>query len=210
MTLAGNQADADHIQERLDKFLASQNWIGNFQNYYNNHLLRYASDHTPILLEFWSNNECRMPKKHNTLPKFEQLWLENEDSNHIVRTTWNYSTGNLEEKLKDTLHHLHSWGKEQFGDIPRTIQKLQKELQNIKESYPDINSLSKIKEHEGMLDNAIKREELWWAQRTKVNWLQASDKNSKFFHIKASQRKRKNIIKSIQHNDGRRWTDACK
>lgn len=48
-TWANNQTDTSHIQERLDRFLATPSWIDSYPNYCNNHLLRYASDHNPLL-----------------------------------------------------------------------------------------------------------------------------------------------------------------
>jgi len=51
-TWANNQPDKVHIKERLDRFCASSNWIFSFPRYINKHLLRYTSDHNPILLEF--------------------------------------------------------------------------------------------------------------------------------------------------------------
>jgi len=76
-TWANNQPDTHYIQERIDKFLATPSWISNYPKFYNNHLLRYALDHNPILLEFFANNECRAPKRYH-MPRFEQLWLQNE------------------------------------------------------------------------------------------------------------------------------------
>lgn len=54
----------------------------------------------------------------------------------------------------------------------------------------------------------LKQEELWWAQRAKVNWLQSGDINTKYFHQKASMRKRKNTIHNIQDDQGNNWQDS--
>jgi len=51
---ANNQSDNDHIKERLDRFCATSNWLLSFPRYTNKHLLRYTSDHSPIMLEFYS------------------------------------------------------------------------------------------------------------------------------------------------------------
>lgn len=61
-----------------------------------------------------------------------------------------------------------------------------------------------IKIQEQSLDDLMKEEELWWA---KINSLQVGDKNSKYFHIKASQRRRKNTINQIQDDNGNTWSD---
>ena len=60
---------------------------------------------------------------------------------------------------------------------------------------------------EPSLDELLKQEEIWWAQRAKVHWLQQGDLNTKYFHHKASQRKRKNHIYSIQDSRGHIWKD---
>jgi len=117
-TWANNQADKTHIHERLDRFLATPSWTATYPNYKNNDLLRFASDHCPMILEFWTNNTCRNSKNNRHLLRFEQLWLQNDDSVPIVKSSWQLSTGDTTNRLKDTLQHLHNWGKNKYGDIP--------------------------------------------------------------------------------------------
>ncbi|KAG2663966.1 hypothetical protein I3760_16G057200 [Carya illinoinensis] len=50
----------------------------------------------------------------------------------------------------------------------------------------------------------LNRDEIMWRQRAKALWLREGDQNSKFFHSKASHRKRKNFIDKLQ-NDAREW-----
>lgn len=57
------------------------------------------------------------------------------------------------------------------------------------------------------MDDLLRKEKLWWAQRAKVQWLKHGDLNTKYFHYKAHQRKRKNIIHSIKDNQGTTWKD---
>jgi hypothetical protein len=53
------------------------------------------------------------------------------------------------------------------------------------------------------LDELLAQEELWWNQRSRVLWLTSGDKNTQFFHQKANQRRRNNMIESITNQDGR-------
>jgi len=85
------------------------------------------------MLDFWANIECRIPKKDRHLPRFEQLWLQDDESNQIVQNTWKYTKGDIGNKLRDTLNQLHSWGKAKYGDIPRKINEIQKDLQHQKD-----------------------------------------------------------------------------
>ncbi|CAI8586855.1 unnamed protein product [Vicia faba] len=44
-----------------------------------------------------------------------------------------------------------------------------------------------------------------WRQRSRALWLQEGDKNTKFFHGKADQRRRVNRIRKLKDDDGRWW-----
>ena len=46
------------------------------------------------------------------------------------------------------------------------------------------------------------KEEKMWHQRSRINWLQTGDQNTKFFHTHASRRKMGNWIQGIEDNDG--------
>jgi hypothetical protein len=57
--------------------------------------------------------------------------------------------------------------------------------------------------------NLMEKVDLKWRQRAKEAWLVHGDKNSKYFHACASQRRRKNLISSILDSKGdRRETQA--
>jgi hypothetical protein len=77
----------------------------------------------------------------------------------------------------------------------------------MKSKIPTKEDIEETHQMETNLDNLLKNEETWWAQRAKAKWLQQGDKNSKYFHLKASQRKRKNKINFIHNQQGDKLTD---
>jgi hypothetical protein len=52
------------------------------------------------------------------------------------------------------------------------------------------------------LEKLLKQEEIYWAQRSRVNWLQWGDKNTNFFHNSATSRRARNRIRSLSYLNG--------
>ena len=52
------------------------------------------------------------------------------------------------------------------------------------------------------LNELCAQEEKMWHQRTRVQWLQSGDQNTKFFHGVSTQRKRRNFIKGLRDENG--------
>ena len=65
------------------------------------------------------------------------------------------------------------------GSLGREINKMRKEINDLLDS-----------------------EQIIWQQRAKVQWLMLGDRNTKFFHYKASERSKKNTINRIQDENG--------
>ncbi|KAK5785353.1 hypothetical protein PVK06_039927 [Gossypium arboreum] len=53
----------------------------------------------------------------------------------------------------------------------------------------------------------IDKDELYWEQRARANWLQLGDRNTTFFHKFASTRRRINTISRLETNDGKEIYD---
>jgi hypothetical protein len=197
-TWSNNQETVHHIKERLDRFLANPSWISKFPRHVNYHLPNYTSDHNPILLVFGNYDDARSDSKSkNFIKRFEHVWLQDGQSFNIIKDVWNSSTADTNTKLQQAFDKVYQWGHDTYGNIPRQIKKIQQAIHNMKSKIPTKDEIEETHQLETNLDNLLKHEETWWAQRAKANWLQQGDKNSKFFHLKATQRKRKNRINFI-------------
>ncbi|MCH90208.1 hypothetical protein A2U01_0011119 [Trifolium medium] len=155
-----NKHQGEHlIKSRLDRFLATIDWITMFPNYTNTHLMRYRSDHCPILLEFPNLHCNRSNTTHYHGRKFEQIWTTDKQHKSIVREAWLNKQGDIKDKLQHTLNNLHNWGRQTFGVIPKRIKDTQQELESLQLSSNSQNMSQQIAIKEKELDNLLEMEE---------------------------------------------------
>ena len=69
-------------------------------------------------------------------------------------------------------------------------------------------NLNRIHEVRKEINELMRHEEVFWWQCSRSIWLPVGDRNTKFFHQRASQRRRKNTIEGMNDNSGRWCTDT--
>ncbi|XP_057426337.1 uncharacterized protein LOC130719745 [Lotus japonicus] len=197
------------VEERLDFALANSDWSCMWPVTKVRHFINYKSDHCPIVLT------CSSRRGHRELARtklfrFEELWLQSGDEcSEVVAEAWSrtWSGDDLHGKFEAVSVALGSWGKQKFGDIPKKISDLKVRLQNLQRKPKTEGILREMREAERELDVLLEREEIWWSQRSRANWLKHGDRNTRFFHQKASQRRKWNLIEVITDSGGREVED---
>ncbi|KAL5811087.1 hypothetical protein ACOSQ4_027655 [Xanthoceras sorbifolium] len=124
----------------------------------------------------------------------------------VICTAWggfasDISGKDLRDKLVTCADRLENWSKVKFGSLKKAIDRKRCEINLLYDRQQTNQVLNVIKTRERELESLLSQEELYWKQRSRVDWLLAGDKNSKFFHRRASARKKKNLISSLL--DGR-------
>lgn len=83
---------------------------------------------------------------------------------------------------------------------------LQRSLETLHNGPRTKAALSDIHEAEKEFDKVLGWEEEYWRQRSRVEWLKYSDKNTKYFHSKASSRRNESEIIG-RDNKERHWRE---
>jgi hypothetical protein len=66
---------------------------------------------------------------------------------------------------------------------------------------------NKAKEMANLIELLLEQDEVYWAQRSRSNWLQHGDRNTSFFHNFASTRRKKNTIKKLK-DENEDWVEG--
>jgi hypothetical protein len=89
--------------------------------------------------------------------------------------------------------------------VRKEITNIENQLKNEAMWAEDSDNISNYKSLERRHANLLNVEETMWRQRSRAMWLKEGDKNTKFFHGKAKQRGKTNVIKKLKDEDGTWW-----
>ncbi|KAA3460139.1 reverse transcriptase [Gossypium australe] len=191
--------------ERLDRALANDAWISTFPHALVYHLPRIKSDHRPIFLK--TRPTFNAPR--GRLFRFIAGWTEHANFKELVSSKWKYS-GSMVETLSEFTSHVKDWNRHTYGYIDTRKKKLLRSLGKIQEAMDQSTSGRLVNlemEVRDELENVLNHEELLWRQKSRCDWLQFGDRNTKFYHSRAMQRRKLNRILSLRLNNGEWCSD---
>lgn len=147
--------------------------------------------------------------------RLEARWLKADFFADIVQQAWEQSahTGNndsLAERLALIHKQLHKWDRSVLKSTKNKLRATQKELEGI--SHCELSSANIVRQKElaAEIEKLLEMEEMYCAQRSRVNWLQFGDQNTAYFQNFASARRLRNRIKKLRNEQGA-WQEgtAC-
>ena len=94
---------------------------------------------------------------------------------------------------------LQAWGASQTHPDVEEIKKLQKRIEVLNSKTLNEENRVEYLVTSKQLDALLLKQEVYWTQRSRVNWMKYGDKNMKIFHSKASQRGRRKWIMGIKN-----------
>ena len=120
------QGDGNIIWERLDRAIATVEWIEMFPATKVRHFECGSSDHKPILIL-----PKGIPKRRRKPWRFEQMWLEDLRCKEVVFSTWERFVGGspidqVERKIKECQAKLKQWSCIHFENITQALTKKKK------------------------------------------------------------------------------------
>uniref|UniRef100_A0A803MS51 Endonuclease/exonuclease/phosphatase domain-containing protein n=1 Tax=Chenopodium quinoa TaxID=63459 RepID=A0A803MS51_CHEQI len=205
-TWSNNRGGDENIQERLDRYLANHEWRDLFPSSFVSHLTKRKSDHLPILLCIKEALHTSKKKKKKKMYRFEAMWLRDENCAEIVSDAWERGE-DLCSKIAFTSSNLSAWSREKFGDFVKDLQACKGKMEQLMGETQTEEVIAQMRAIDDRMDELERREEMYWKQRSRQDWLKNGDKNTTFFHTKTKQRAARNQIKKTKNGAGAEFDD---
>ncbi|XP_024638626.1 uncharacterized protein [Medicago truncatula] len=207
-TWCNNQTSGDRIYSKIDRFIANTSWLQKFTNAVDEVLPKGASDHCPISMDM----SCPASPK-NTPFRFINDLTDHHLFPALIQEKWgpNLHTNlltNIWFKLKALKKDLKELNSTHFQGIAKKVEDARTALVDVQRQLSsDPMNLDLIEAEKVCLSSLEKWstiEEKIWMQKSRANWIQLGDSNTKFFHAYAKERRCQNNIKFLITEDDTR------
>ncbi|CAN1142686.1 Transposon TX1 uncharacterized 149 kDa protein [Linum perenne] len=193
------------LRERLDRGLANMTWRCAFPEAVVKHLPQLRSDHRPILACFFG---LEIPNRSRRPFRFIVPWLSHPDFPRLLSSVWRTDFRALTNLIRLSAK-LRSWNRDVYGNISRRKDALLMHLAEIEHamvSNPTAELCSAEANTRKNLEHTLWEEAVLWAQKSRANWINDDDRNTRYFHQSTLKRRASYKISVLQLEDGT-WID---
>eukprot|EP00253_Pinus_taeda_P036567 PITA_36567 len=165
----------------------------------------------------WNNKRGKyqgIDKPRNRRFRFENIWLSHPNFNNNITIWWAEDLeiqGTrmflLQKRLKHIKLRLKEWNKKEYGNIFEAKKIVEGKMQKLNQTLimegfdKEKNDLA-AKYHQNW-ENLCKQAEIFWRQKSRVQWLKEGEHNTRFFHRSTMENRAHNRISSIKDEGGK-------
>ncbi|KAL0448790.1 UNVERIFIED_CONTAM: hypothetical protein Slati_1435400 [Sesamum latifolium] len=192
------------VWRRLDRVLYSKEWAETFNITRVVHLPRRLSDHHPLCIEA-TKAENKKPSSF----RFQNMWLHHQSFLQTVKQSWElpiegYGMYKLQQKIYRTKELLKKWNRETFGNVFTTVQQAKQEATDAEKKFdrdPSEANLIALNKSNAVMVHALTLEAEYWKQKSNCKWLEAGERNTKYFHSLVKKKRVKSTIHRIMEGN---------
>ncbi|KAK9267160.1 hypothetical protein L1049_009580 [Liquidambar formosana] len=194
------------LEMRLDRGMCNPSWLDNWPNSHCLALPTSCSDYNPLLFI------AEMISSSGPKPlRFINAWTTHANFKYVVQDCWNscnpigYPMFVIRARLKALKICLKEWNKNFFEDVDDRAKAAVSSLSEI-QNYIDTmgatdDLLIKEMESKSELFEALRIQEIFWSEKSRLRWVADGDRNSYFFHNVAKIRSTRQKIHSMRKGD---------
>ncbi|XP_075663425.1 uncharacterized protein LOC142633021 [Castanea sativa] len=207
-TWCNMQGGDNIIYLRLDRAFTNLEWTEKFGGMKVHHLVDSTSDHSALLVSDSAiQNQTQAKHFH-----FEAMWTKNAECKAIIENSWGMefdlnTPDEVMANLSSCAAELTNWSSKVFRQIPKKIQAKRNALNSLTLQDKDGALSTKINCIRREINDLLNDKKIYWGQRAKAHWLKEGNKNTRFFHAQALERRKQSTIMGIWDSQGR-WKDG--
>ncbi|KAL0012555.1 hypothetical protein SO802_007663 [Lithocarpus litseifolius] len=154
---------AGRMSLRLDRVLATNDWINKFGEVRVHHLVNSTSDHCALFLS--DPKASKLPRARRF--HFESMWTKKEECKEIIEAAWCIgsdlsSPKGIASALATCAADLKTWSSAAFGQIPKVIQDKRKKLSSLIQLDNDGSLGEEINQARKEINDLLDSEEIYW------------------------------------------------
>lgn len=203
-TWDNRQHGSDNVKVRLDRGLATSNFIDLFKHTKVWHVQTTESDRCCLVLEC-SKAQSRRRRGRRRF-RYENMWRRDPSYGRAVESAWHdtgghVSLGQISGHLEELGRSLSNWNYVTFGSVRKRLAQLRRELEQVRGQSLGAGPSPEERRLMNQISEMLSREEME-KQRSRVDWLREGDRNTAFFQAKSRERAKHNHITSLDRGDG--------
>lgn len=192
----GREGDA-FTKERLDRAIANSEWRSMYEDVEVIVIASRSSDHHPLQQKL--NDNRGFVRRRKQPFRMEASWSRQNDYVEAIQNSWTArgQGGNpwakIKGKMKRCQKSIQVWVKKAVHATKELIQSKTRVPENIQGvgDGPDREEEAALKNE---IHDLLEQEESKWKQRAMEDWLRHGDRNTKYFHACATQRRRRSVV----------------
>ncbi|XP_040970914.1 uncharacterized protein [Gossypium hirsutum] len=192
------------VKERLDRLVMSSNSASIFPFIDAVVVRQTKSDHDTVLLDTLGKKPKEKRRDPRLAFRYNVCWAKDKREKEIIKNKWCRKDENTLEKIDGMHEILGPWQFKKYNKMKAQISVLAEHIDRIIDGPTTLFDMNNRREARIKLGNLYSEEESYWAQRSRIKWLREGDRNTKFFHVRATSRHKKNNIERLQDH-GERW-----
>ncbi|KAG8485709.1 hypothetical protein CXB51_019034 [Gossypium anomalum] len=205
-TWTNNREGTRLVKERLDRFVISDMFMEKMSFLTSQIVRQSKSDHEAILMDTNRSKPRDKSVNHRAWFRYDICWAQEQEAKDIITSVWSNEECNALEKMELIRVKLGQWQYQRYRRMKYKIKGLEKEISKLMDGPTNERSMSLLMRARGKLGHLYDVEEKYWALRARSQWLKEGDRNTRYFHIRASGSRKKNSIERLKDEHGE-WHD---